>query len=84
MAKKQVVTPEQLFRESGLTREEWNAQLKQKIEEAEAKEKGSGFAYALMLITKDGESVATKLAKIAEEEIRSGGEDNGGGANGDS
>jgi len=74
MAKKQVVTPEQLFRESGLTREEWNAQLKQKIEEAEAKKEGSGFAYALMLITEDGESVATKLAKIAEEEAQATGD----------
>ncbi len=61
-----VVTPEELWQESGLSREEWNRQLAEKI--AELREQGKedeSFGLFLMMIDADGKSVATKLAELA-------------------
>jgi len=64
-----VKTPEELFKESGLSREEWNAEMRRKAEEADRKQEGSGFAYALMMIDTDGKSVMTKLAEGAAKAV---------------
>jgi len=64
-----VKTPEELWKESGLSREEWNAEMRRKAEEANREQEGSGFAYALMMIDTDGKSVMTKLAEGAAKAV---------------
>lgn len=55
-------TPEDLFHESGLSREEWNARLRQMADEAS--EAGADPApYVLLMVDTDGKSVMTKLVE---------------------
>jgi len=65
-----VVTPEELWKQSGLSREEWNEQLIRQIKELEAEgKKNEAFNLVLMLIDSDGKSVMTKLTEAALVEL---------------
>lgn len=66
-------TPEELWKESGLSREEWNTRLAKEIEKLkkEGREE-EGLVYALMMIGKDGKSLMTKIRELGElEALRS-------------
>jgi len=69
LAGTEVLSPEELWRQSGLSREEWNAEMERRMKEAEERKPGSGFGYALMMITKDGRSVMTKLAEAGAKAV---------------
>ena len=63
-------TPEELFRESGLIRKEWNAELKRKAYEA-SKAGADPVPFVLLMIDADGKSVLTKLTEgVARQVVR--------------